>query len=98
MCNIFQVSRLKCFYLACVDFIILLFFYSENSIALTSETEDNTFNEELNEPIYVNINSKKQTNPIPLCDLYDVILKYRENGMAGFKTEFDVSLLSGLVV
>ena len=73
-------------------------FYSENSIALTSETEDNTFNEELNEPIYVNINSKKQTNPIPLCDLYDVILKYRENGMAGFKTEFDVSLLSGLVV
>ncbi|XP_041359713.1 receptor-type tyrosine-protein phosphatase kappa-like [Gigantopelta aegis] len=61
----------------------------ENSTVLTSETEDNTINEEVNEPIYVNINSKKQTNPIPLSDLYDVILKYRENSMAGFKTEFD---------
>ncbi|XP_046560348.1 receptor-type tyrosine-protein phosphatase kappa-like [Haliotis rubra] len=53
------------------------------------DQDENGGGEEINEPIYVNINSKKQTSPVKLVDLADYIKKHRENNCLGFKQEFE---------
>ncbi|XP_048255953.1 receptor-type tyrosine-protein phosphatase kappa-like isoform X1 [Haliotis rufescens] len=53
------------------------------------DQDENGGSEEINEPIYVNINSKKQTSPVKLVDLADYIKKHRENNCLGFKQEFE---------
>ena len=54
------------------------------------EIEDNNRNEELSEPIYVNVNGRKQTSPIKLEDLHAYILKNKDNNCDGFRKEFEV--------
>ena len=42
------------------------------------------------EPIYANVNSKKQSSPIQVKDLLEYIRKNKENECVGFKKEFAV--------
>ena len=53
--------------------------------------EDDSLKNEVQEPIYVNVNNRKQTSPVEIADLYDYILKNKENGCEGFKNEFQVT-------
>ncbi|XP_050400814.1 receptor-type tyrosine-protein phosphatase T isoform X2 [Patella vulgata] len=56
-----------------------------------SEHVDNQINEEIiSEPIYMNVNNtKKQSSPVMLSQLYDYIKKNKENNFYGFKREFE---------
>lgn len=56
-----------------------------------TEIQENSRNEELSEPIYVNVNGRKQTAPVKLEDLHAYILKNKENNCDGFRKEFEVS-------
>lgn len=47
----------------------------------------------LNEPIYANVNSKKQSSPVKLVDLFDYIRENKKNECEGFKKEFNVRLM-----
>lgn len=44
----------------------------------------------LNEPIYANVNSKKQSSPVQLPDLFEYIRENKKNECEGFKKEFNV--------
>ena len=58
---------------------------------LGSPTNDITSNNEIEpEPIYVNISTKKQSNPIKINDLADYIRQNKKNECEGFKKEFGV--------
>ena len=54
------------------------------------EIEENSKNEEISEPIYMNVNGRKQTAPVKLEDLHAYILKNKENNCDGFRKEFEV--------
>lgn len=54
-----------------------------------TEIQENSRNEELSEPIYVNVNGRKQTAPVKLEDLHAYILKNKENNCDGFRKEFE---------
>ncbi|XP_055884947.1 receptor-type tyrosine-protein phosphatase T-like isoform X2 [Biomphalaria glabrata] len=41
------------------------------------------------EPIYVNVNARKQTSPVPVSDLFSYISKNKEHSWEGFKREFE---------
>lgn len=43
------------------------------------------------EPIYANVNTKKQSSPVCVEDLYNYIQKHKENNWEGFKKEYEVS-------
>lgn len=53
--------------------------------------EDDDKTNGIQEPIYVNVNSRKQTSPVLLSDLHSYILKHKEHSWEGFKREFEVS-------
>ena len=55
-----------------------------------SDILDNGYNI-TKEPIYANVNSKKQTNPIQTPDLFEYIRENKLNDCAGFKKEFGVN-------
>lgn len=44
----------------------------------------------LNEPIYANVNSKKQSSPVQLPDLFEYIRENKKNECEGLKKEFNV--------
>ncbi|KAK3090599.1 hypothetical protein FSP39_012997, partial [Pinctada imbricata] len=50
--------------------------------------EDTDPNDNLNEPIYANVNTKRQSEPIKIADLYDYIRSNKKNECEGFKKEF----------
>lgn len=54
-----------------------------------TEIQENSRNEEISEPIYVNVNGRKQTAPVKLEDLHAYILKNKENNCDGFRKEFE---------
>ncbi|XP_012937090.1 receptor-type tyrosine-protein phosphatase T [Aplysia californica] len=58
--------------------------------------EDDNVRNEVQEPIYENVNNRKQTCPVAIPALYDYILKNKENGCEGFKKEFQ-ELPMGLI-
>lgn len=76
---------------ACVEYTTetdqLLCDYKAENTKL-KEKADNEFNEDVTEPIYVNVN-KKQHSPVPIDELPQYILKNKENECAGFKTEYE---------
>ncbi|XP_064605996.1 receptor-type tyrosine-protein phosphatase alpha-like [Liolophura sinensis] len=41
------------------------------------------------EPIYANVNTKKQSSPVCVEDLYNYIQKHKENNWEGFKKEYE---------
>ncbi|CAL1546634.1 unnamed protein product [Lymnaea stagnalis] len=43
----------------------------------------------IQEPIYVNVNARKQTSPVAIPDLHSYILKHKEHSLEGFKREFE---------
>ncbi|XP_059151900.1 receptor-type tyrosine-protein phosphatase T-like [Physella acuta] len=51
--------------------------------------EDDDKTNGIQEPIYVNVNSRKQTSPVLLSDLHSYILKHKEHSWEGFKREFE---------
>ncbi|XP_076441421.1 receptor-type tyrosine-protein phosphatase epsilon-like [Babylonia areolata] len=53
------------------------------------EIEENSRNEELSEPIYVNVNGRKRTAAVKLEDLHAYILKNKDNNCDGFRKEFE---------
>ncbi|XP_025111001.1 receptor-type tyrosine-protein phosphatase kappa-like [Pomacea canaliculata] len=56
---------------------------------LQKEIEDNNKNEEMAEPIYANLNGRKQSSPVKLEDLHAYIVKNKENNCDGFRKEFE---------
>lgn len=44
------------------------------------------------EPIYANLNGRKQSSPVKLEDLHAYIVKNKENNCDGFRKEFEVGL------
>ena len=62
------------------------------------EIEENSKNEEISEPIYVNVNGRKQTAPVKLEDLHAYILKNKENNCDGFRKEFEVRWTEPMVL
>lgn len=57
-----------------------------------SESLDNGYDIS-KEPIYANVNTKKQTCPIQVQDLYEYIRKNKMNDCTEFKKEFGVILI-----
>ncbi|XP_062582035.1 receptor-type tyrosine-protein phosphatase kappa-like [Saccostrea cucullata] len=53
-----------------------------------SDPHDDT-DPNLNEPIYANVNTKKQSSPIKVADLFDYIRENKKNECEGFKKEFN---------
>ena len=54
------------------------------------EVEENSRNDEISEPIYMNVNGRKQSAPVKLEDLHSYILKNKEDNCDGFRKEFEV--------
>ena len=68
-----------------------LYFPTEAAV-LVDNMEDTDPNDNLNEPIYANVNSKKQSQPIKVEDLYEYIRTNKKDECDGFKKEFNVSV------
>lgn len=58
-----------------------------NESSMSDHLDDTDPN--LNEPIYANVNSKKQSSPVKLVDLFDYIRENKKNECEGFKKEFN---------
>ncbi|XP_061192574.1 receptor-type tyrosine-protein phosphatase kappa-like [Saccostrea echinata] len=58
-----------------------------NESSMSDHLDDTDPN--LNEPIYANVNTKKQSSPIKVADLFDYIRENKKNECEGFKKEFN---------
>ncbi|BFY99631.1 hypothetical protein BsWGS_02670 [Bradybaena similaris] len=55
----------------------------------SARDEDDTYRNNIHEPIYMNVNNRKQTSPVPVSELYDYIAKNKEHNCQGFMKEFE---------
>lgn len=70
-------------------YIVLVSFPEQTQL---NELEDSSKNDMM-EPIYVNVNGRKQSSPVKLDDLHAYILKNKENNCDGFRKEFEVHVI-----